>query len=131
MATNPGEQFHVFANLAVWLLNQCGRKLAQPEEVSWELTILTFLCKTVYCIHHNIVVAIYYIYVCMYLIYILQSDDPNSSTAAIMEEARKLVLEPRSHFKLHFNFLSFLYSSEITHGFSATQTEDWLWGTGT
>ncbi|CAI8051186.1 Intraflagellar transport protein 57 homolog, partial [Geodia barretti] len=56
VATNPGEQFHVFANLAVWLLNQCGRKLAQPEE----------------------------------------SDDPNSSTAAIMEEARKL--------KLHTDF---------------------------
>ena len=44
----------------------------------------------------------------MYVPYILQSDDPNSSTAAIMEEARKLVLKPRSHFKLHFNFLSLL-----------------------
>ena len=31
--TNSGEQFHVFANLAVWLLNQCGRKITQPEEV--------------------------------------------------------------------------------------------------
>ena len=23
----------MFANLAVWLLNQCGRKITQPEEV--------------------------------------------------------------------------------------------------
>ena len=34
LATNSGEQFHVFANLAVWLLNQCGRNLDQIEEVA-------------------------------------------------------------------------------------------------
>jgi estrogen-related receptor beta like 1 len=57
--TNSGEQFHVFANLAVWLLNQCGRKITQPEE----------------------------------------SDDPNSSTSTIMEEAKKLKL--RTDFPPH------------------------------
>ena len=35
LATNPGEQFFAFSNLAVWLLNLMGQKtrLDQPQEV--------------------------------------------------------------------------------------------------
>eukprot|EP00731_Ephydatia_muelleri_P036023 Em0192g13a len=32
LPTNPGEQFFAFANLAVWLLGLCGKKLDQPQE---------------------------------------------------------------------------------------------------
>lgn len=30
--TNSGEQFHMFTNIAVWLINLCGRNLEQPQE---------------------------------------------------------------------------------------------------
>ena len=38
LPTNPGEQFYAFTNLAAWLLNTCGKKLEQPQEVGvvWE-----------------------------------------------------------------------------------------------
>lgn len=32
LPTNPGEQFYAFTNLAVWLLNACGKRLEQPQE---------------------------------------------------------------------------------------------------
>lgn len=36
LPTNPGEQFHYFTNLAVWLINQCrtSSNIAQPQAVS-------------------------------------------------------------------------------------------------
>ena len=36
LPTNPGEQFHYFTNLAVWLINQCrsSGSIDQPQEVS-------------------------------------------------------------------------------------------------
>ena len=33
LPTNSGEQFHVFTNLAVWVINECGKNLEQPQEV--------------------------------------------------------------------------------------------------
>ena len=33
LPTNPGEQFHYFTNLAVWLLKLCAKNLEQPQEV--------------------------------------------------------------------------------------------------
>ncbi len=35
LPTNSGEQFHAFTNLAVWLINLNGKKLEQPQEVSF------------------------------------------------------------------------------------------------
>ncbi|XP_032822969.2 intraflagellar transport protein 57 homolog [Petromyzon marinus] len=32
LATNPGEQFHAFASLASWLINQAGRPFEAPHE---------------------------------------------------------------------------------------------------
>ena len=37
--TNSGEQFHLFTNLAIWLINLCGCHLEQPQEV-----ILDYYC---------------------------------------------------------------------------------------
>ncbi|KAF2356473.1 Intra-flagellar transport protein 57 [Trinorchestia longiramus] len=32
LATSPGEQFYLFVSLAVWLINNCGHNMEQPQE---------------------------------------------------------------------------------------------------
>lgn len=65
--TNSGEQFHVFTNLAIWLINLCGCHLEQPQEV-----VLNY-----YYIINSILTD--------------QFDDPNATIATIIAESKKQV----------------------------------------
>ena len=67
--TNSGEQFHMFTNIAVWLINLCGRNLEQPQEVKYFKQ----------CSYNQNIYGI------------IKFDDPNATIATIIEEAKKLV----------------------------------------
>ena len=73
LATNPGEQFHYFTNIAVWLLRKCGKNLEQPQEVC--VCVCVCMCVCV-CVCIVIVVCAFHllcictcvlVYVCMYI----------------------------------------------------------------
>ena len=68
VATNSGEQFHVFGVLAAYLIRKCGKAdFEMPQEVG--VLFKRFLIT----------------------VYILQHDDPNATIARILQEVRALV----------------------------------------
>lgn len=68
---NPGEQFHLFSNLAVWLINHQGSGLDQPQEVG---------SYSILCVQPSLSLHTH-----------PQFDDPNGTVATILSEAKQMV----------------------------------------